>query len=58
MAERKHFTFVGDGPSYATALFSAAKVLEAVGRDAWGQDTGSGPTCSTSAAWNRTPPRS
>lgn len=34
-----HFTFVGDGPSYATALFSAAKVLEAAGRDAWGQDT-------------------
>ena len=39
MAERKHFTFVGDGPGYATALFSAAKILEAVGRDAWGQDT-------------------
>ena len=29
MAERRHFTFVGDGPSYATALFSAAKILEA-----------------------------
>lgn len=39
MADRKHFTFVGDGPGYATALFSAAKILEAVGRDAWGQDT-------------------
>ncbi len=39
LAEHSHFTFVGDGPNFATALFSAAKVLEAAGRDAWGQDT-------------------
>lgn len=39
LVEHDHFTFVGDGPNYATALFSAAKILEAVGRDAWGQDT-------------------
>ncbi len=39
LSDCPHFTFVGDGPSYASALFSAAKILEAVGRDAWGQDT-------------------
>ncbi len=39
LAHCPHFTFVGDGPSYASALFSAAKILEALGRDAWGQDT-------------------
>ncbi len=39
LADCKHFTFVGGGPNYATALFSAAKILEAFGRDAWGQDT-------------------
>lgn len=39
LADGSHFTFVGDGPNYATALFSAAKILEAIGRDAWGQDT-------------------
>ena len=38
-ADHTHFTFVGDGPNLATALFSAAKILEAAGRDAWGQDT-------------------
>lgn len=35
----KNFVFVGDGPNYATALFSAAKVIEAAGRHAMGQDT-------------------
>ena len=39
LSECLHFTFVGGGPNYATALFSAAKILEAFGRDAWGQDT-------------------
>ena len=34
-----NFVFVGDGPNYATALFSAAKVIEAAGRHAMGQDT-------------------
>ena len=33
------FVFVGGGPNYATALFSAAKVLEASGDGAVGQDT-------------------
>jgi glucosamine--fructose-6-phosphate aminotransferase (isomerizing) len=33
------FVFVGGGPNYATALFSAAKVLEASGDAAVGQDT-------------------
>jgi glucosamine--fructose-6-phosphate aminotransferase (isomerizing) len=39
VADQKNFVFVGDGPNYATALFSAAKVIEAAGRHAMGQDT-------------------
>ncbi len=39
VAEQTSFVFVGDGPNYATALFSAAKVIEAAGRHAMGQDT-------------------
>jgi glutamine---fructose-6-phosphate transaminase (isomerizing) len=39
VAGQKNFVFVGDGPNYATALFSAAKVIEAAGRHAMGQDT-------------------
>ncbi|MDF3018349.1 MAG: put [Thermomicrobiales bacterium] len=39
VAEQTNFVFVGDGPNYATALFSAAKVIEAAGRHAMGQDT-------------------
>ncbi len=39
VADQRNFVFVGDGPNYATALFSAAKLLEAVGRNAVGQDT-------------------
>jgi len=39
VAEQSNFVFVGDGPNYATALFSAAKVIEAAGRHAMGQDT-------------------
>jgi glucosamine--fructose-6-phosphate aminotransferase (isomerizing) len=33
------FVFVGAGPNYATALFSAAKILEASGESAMAQDT-------------------
>ena len=39
VADQTNFVFVGDGPNYATALFSAAKVIEAAGRHAMGQDT-------------------
>ena len=39
LPNRRNFVFVGDGPNYATALFSAAKVIEAAGRHAMGQDT-------------------
>jgi len=38
-AEYHNFVFVADGPNYATALFSAAKLMEAAGRHAAGQDT-------------------
>ncbi|MGH2697929.1 MAG: SIS domain-containing protein, partial [Actinomycetota bacterium] len=38
-ANHSSFVFVGDGPNYASALFSAAKVIEAAGRHAMGQDT-------------------
>jgi glucosamine--fructose-6-phosphate aminotransferase (isomerizing) len=30
--------FIGSGPAYASALFGAAKLLEASGEPAWGQD--------------------
>jgi len=39
VADETNFVFVGDGPNYATALFSAAKVIEAAGRHSMGQDT-------------------
>ncbi|MCC7021771.1 MAG: SIS domain-containing protein [Thermomicrobiales bacterium] len=39
VAADTNFVFVGDGPNYATALFCAAKVIEAAGRHAMGQDT-------------------
>lgn len=39
LADEKSYVFVADGPNYATALFSAAKVIEAAGRHAMGQDT-------------------
>jgi glucosamine--fructose-6-phosphate aminotransferase (isomerizing) len=39
VADQRDFVFVGDGPNYATALFSAAKLIEAAGRHAVGQDT-------------------
>jgi glucosamine--fructose-6-phosphate aminotransferase (isomerizing) len=38
-AGENSYVFLGDGPNYATALFSAAKVIEAAGRHAMGQDT-------------------
>jgi len=38
-ADASEFVFVGSGPNYGTALFSAAKILEASGDPAVGQDT-------------------
>lgn len=37
--EKQYFVFTGYGPNMATALFSAAKVMEAAGLHAIGQDT-------------------
>ncbi len=39
LKDKANFVFTGDGPHYATALFSAAKIIEASGRHAMGQDT-------------------
>jgi glutamine---fructose-6-phosphate transaminase (isomerizing) len=39
MKEAKHFTIIGDGPNYASAQFSAAKIIEAVGLIAVAQNT-------------------
>ena len=36
---QNHFVFVGHGPNYATAMFGAAKLLEAAGTHALAQDT-------------------
>lgn len=38
-ADACEFVFVGGGPNYGTALFSAAKILEASGDPALGQET-------------------
>jgi len=38
-ADASEFVFTGGGPNFAAALFSAAKVLEASGDSALGQDT-------------------
>ncbi len=38
-ADQDYFLFVGHGPHRATAEFSAAKVIEAAGLSAYGQDT-------------------
>jgi glutamine---fructose-6-phosphate transaminase (isomerizing) len=38
-ADSKEFVFVGGGPNYATAMFSAAKMLEASGDPAMAQET-------------------
>lgn len=37
-AEEGLCVFLGSGPAYGSALFSAAKLLEASGEHAWGQD--------------------
>lgn len=37
--DAKEFVFVGGGPNYASALFSAAKIIEASGDSAIGQET-------------------
>ncbi len=38
LGEAEDWVFLGSGPSYATALFSAAKLVESCGANAWGQD--------------------
>jgi glucosamine--fructose-6-phosphate aminotransferase (isomerizing) len=38
MKDRDHFVFAGGGPNLGSAMFSAAKILEAVGSHAQGQD--------------------
>lgn len=38
LREQENWVFVGSGPSYATALFSAAKLVESCGANAWAQD--------------------
>ncbi len=37
-SEHEDWVFLGSGPNYATALFSAAKLVESCGTNAWGQD--------------------
>lgn len=39
VAEEKSYVFVGDGPNFGTALFGAAKVIEAAGVHAMGQES-------------------
>lgn len=36
--DSENWVFLGCGPSYATAMFSAAKMVESCGANAWGQD--------------------
>ena len=36
--EAENWVFMGSGPSYATALFIAAKLVESCGANAWAQD--------------------
>ena len=38
LGDHEDWVFLGCGPSYATALFSAAKLVESCGANAWGQD--------------------
>ncbi len=38
LREQENWVFVGAGPSYATAFFSAAKLVESCGANAWAQD--------------------
>ena len=37
-SNHEDWVFLGSGPHYATALFSAAKLVESCGANAWGQD--------------------
>ncbi len=37
--DEPEFVFTGHGPNYGSALFSAAKIIEASGASAWGQNT-------------------
>ena len=39
LSTQNYFVFVGHGPNYATAMFGAAKLLEAAGTHALAQDT-------------------
>jgi glucosamine--fructose-6-phosphate aminotransferase (isomerizing) len=38
LGQVEEWVFLGSGPSYATALFIAAKLVESCGANAWGQD--------------------
>jgi glucosamine--fructose-6-phosphate aminotransferase (isomerizing) len=38
-AQEPEFVFTGHGPNFGSALFSAAKIIEASGASAWGQDS-------------------
>lgn len=38
LSDHEAWVFLGSGPSHATALFSAAKLVESCGANAWGQD--------------------
>ncbi|MCA9984244.1 MAG: SIS domain-containing protein [Anaerolineales bacterium] len=39
VANEKSFVFVGDGPNFATAMFGAAKLIEAAGVNGMGQES-------------------
>jgi glucosamine--fructose-6-phosphate aminotransferase (isomerizing) len=39
VAEEESFVYIGDGPNFATALFGAAKAIEAAGVHAMGQES-------------------
>ncbi len=39
LADEKSFVFIGDGPNFGTALFGAAKLIEASGVHAMGQES-------------------
>ena len=39
VADEKSFVFIGDGPNFGTALFGAAKAIEAAGVHAMGQES-------------------
>ena len=39
MADERSFVYIGDGPNFGTALFGAAKAIEAAGVHAMGQES-------------------